>query len=141
MGRVNNIIIGLEIIGILFPVSILLFFLGIPAALKQSIFFFNLDEILIVLVSITSAAVTISVWLLAIKYLRGISVINKRHMAHWALVVTGFIIVIAAFLLSYLIQPKPFSGFYGQLTMFIFGAPLLVPAVHVFMSAWVNDKR
>ena len=146
MEKINKIIIGLELAIIALPITLTLIIYGITVSIFQLAERLNAVNIVMGLIILISLAATVSVWLLAIKYIKSSTLLNKKHVIYWLFILTGTLIVLVSFVIRYLYSPQPAKGtdewwFYTYSSMFIGGAPLLIPAFHVFVLAFVNEKR
>ncbi len=134
----NKSILVLEIIGIHIPISIFLFVIGLPGSFIRLVDIGDTDAFIIFALALLSSAATIAVWYLTIASLLNKPVLEHKYRKYWYLVVLGIVITIISYFGSYLPTPELYSGgwwFYDQLTSFVMGAPLAIPAVHVFLSA------
>lgn len=144
MHTFSKIVVVLELTGIALPISALLFIFGIPATIQQLLESWESDRVIIAVLAIVSVAATAAVWWLSVSFLRGSEVTGSRKAIAWGFVLTGIIVVLIAFLSRFMPQPEPYSEgwwFYDQLSTFILGAPLVVPAGHVFLASVFTRRR
>ena len=139
MKRANNIILLVLMTLISLPITLLLLGIGLPAAFYQLYDAFNSDNAIIALMLLCSIYAVLSLWWLVISHIRHKNILSKNYLFYWAGVLVGFIISGIGFISTFLPKPDEYTEgwwFYDQVHTFIFGVPLGIPAIHLFLSAW-----
>ncbi|MES9833538.1 MAG: hypothetical protein ABW139_14985 [Candidatus Thiodiazotropha sp. DIVDIV] len=134
MEKFHRIILGIELLAIALPVTLLLLIFGVPIAIKQLFSTLNIENSIVALISLLAVMATSAVWFLSIERIRGYSVFNKGYALWWWLVGLGIVIVLCSLLITRFTTVEPYSEdwwFYDQLGTFSLGAPLAIPTIHV----------
>lgn len=143
MKKLNNILIYLEIVSIVLPSLFILIAVGIPIAGDRFLLDVDVPATIIAVVTIVSCAAATSVLLLCIKILRSVAILNKEHILYWGFILSGIFIVAVSYASHYLPDSMPLLRdwlFFDELKTFILGGVLIIPVLHVFISARVNER-
>lgn len=130
--------------GILIPIAIVLLLVALPLSISQIVNFVSSSTIIIFTITLVCLGSVMSVFVVSIKHLKSLPVLNISHIAYWLLILGGLVVVSISLLAQYLPDSTHYDGlgsFYDELRSYAMGIPLIVPALHVLLSAYIYEKR
>ena len=92
------------------------------------------------LLTLISLYAIVSVNWLVISFLSNDSILSRKYAIYWYGVLAGFFVLVFSLISLYPSYSEPYKRewLYSQINLFSFGAPLIVPVVHVFLTAWYS---
>ncbi|MCU7811453.1 MAG: hypothetical protein KZQ77_09465 [Candidatus Thiodiazotropha sp. (ex Notomyrtea botanica)] len=140
MSRANNIVLIIELL-LIGSTSFALLSAAAFMALTQLLNGLNFVSMVFGTLTLLSTYAVVSVNWLVISYLSNDKILCKKYIYYWIGVLVGCIVLVVSIMSHFPSYSEPYKRewLYSQITLFVFGAPLLIPVVHVLTSALVNQ--